>query len=114
MEHYEVVLSRFAENDLKEIIAYFYEINPEYSKELFQKIKSKIMDLKIFPSRGKIVPELDKQGIIKYRQILEGNYRIIYVIKNTFVQILVIIDSRRNLEEILLNKLTEIAESEET
>jgi toxin ParE1/3/4 len=114
MQHYEIVLSRFAENDLKEIVAYFYEINPEYTKELYQKIKSKVMELKVFPSRGKIVPELEKQGIIKYRQILEGNYRIIYVIKNNSVQILVIIDSRRNLEEILFNKLTGIAESEET
>ncbi len=113
MQHFEVILSRFAENDLKEIIAYFFEINPEYTRDLYNKIKQKILELKVFPSRGKIVPELEKQGIIKYRQILVGNYRIIYTIKNNSVNILIIIDSRRNLEEILLNKLTGIAESEE-
>jgi len=114
MQRFDVLISRFAENDLKEIVAYFYEINPEYTKELFNKIKNKILELKIFPTRGKIVPELEKQGIIKYRQILEGNYRIIYSIKNNHVNVLVIIDSRRNLEEVLLIKLTEISESEET
>ena len=114
MQRFDVVLSRFAENDLKEIIAYFSDINPEYTRELYNKIKTKILELKTFPNRGKIVPELEKQGIIKYRQILEGNYRIIYSIKNSNVNILIIIDSRRNLEEILLIKLTEISESEET
>lgn len=114
MQRFDVVISRFAENDLKEIITYFYEINPEYAKELYNRIKTKILELKIFPTRGKIVPELEKQGIIKYRQILEGNYRIIYSIKSNNVNILVIIDSRRNLEEVLLVKLTEISESEET
>jgi plasmid stabilization system protein ParE len=113
MKNFEVVFSRFAEGDLEEIIRCFYEINPEFTKELFKKIKSKIMELNIFPFKGRIVPELEKQGIIKYRQVLEGNYRIIYTIKNDRVIVLVIMDSRRNLEDILLNKLTEIAESGE-
>lgn len=112
MQQYDVIFSRFAESDLKEIIAYFYEINPEYTKELYKKIKNKILELEIFPARGKIVPELEKQGIIKYRQIIEGNYRIIYTIKNNQVNVLIIIDSRRNLDEILLVKLTEITEAE--
>lgn len=113
MRQYDVILSRFAENDLKEIIAYFYEINPECTMELYKKIKLKILELKTFSFRGKIVPELEKQGIIKYRQIIEGNYRIIYSIKNDNVHVLIIINSRRNLEEILLLKLTELTESEE-
>jgi len=112
MKKYDVIFSRFAENDLKEIIAHFYDINPEYTKELYQKIKTKILELQLFPARGKIVPELEKQGIIQYRQIPEGNYRIIYTIKNNQVIVLIIIDSRRNLDEILLAKLTEISQRE--
>jgi toxin ParE1/3/4 len=110
MQKYEIIISRFAENDLKEIVNYFLEINPEYAKTLFLKIKSKILELKEFPERGKIVPELEQQGIIKYRQILEGNYRIIYSIKKLEVNILVIVDSRRELEKVLMIKLTEISE----
>jgi len=110
MQKYGIIFSRFAENDLKEIKNYFLEINPEYAKGLFLKIKCKILELKDFPEKGKIVPELEQQGIIKYRQILEGNYRIIYSIKKFEVNILIIVDSRRELEKILMLKLTEISE----
>ncbi len=111
MKGYTVLLSRFAENDLLDLIGYFRDINPEFGRRLYDKIKAKILDLRAFPSRGKIVPELERQGIIKYRQVLEGNYRIIYSLKNDIVQVLIIIDSRRNLEEILLAKLTELTET---
>jgi len=110
MQKYEIIISRFAENDLNEIVNYFLEINPEYAKALFQKIKSKIFELKEFPERGKIVPELEQQGIIKYHQILEGNYRIIYSIKKLEINVLVVVDSRRELEKVLMTKLTEISE----
>jgi hypothetical protein len=35
---------------------------------------------------------------------LEGNYRIIYSLRENSVYVLAIIDSRRNLDEILLKK----------
>jgi len=110
MQKYELIISDFAEIDLKEIITFFYDKNIPYSIELYNKIKIRIAELEIFPERGKVVPELEKQGITKYRQIIEGNYRIIYSIKNTQVNILMIVDSRRNLEELLFMKLLKISE----
>ncbi len=110
MQKYKIIISCFAENDLKEIINYFIEVNPEYAIDLLLKIKSKIFALREFPERGKVVPELEQQGIIKYRQILEGNYRIIYSVKKLEVNVLVVVDSRRELEKILMTKLTEISE----
>jgi toxin ParE1/3/4 len=82
MQKYELIVSDFAEMDLKEIITFFFEKNIQYSIELYKKIKICIDELEVFPERGKVVPELEKQGINKYRQIIEGNYRIIYSIKN--------------------------------
>jgi len=67
-------------------------------------------ELKRFPERGKIVPELEQQGIIKYRQIVEGNYRIIFTVRKNEVNILIIVDSRRDLEKVLMIKLSEISE----
>ena len=112
MQKYEVYISGFAENDLKEIVVYYYEKNQKFALNLYAKIKTKIFSLESFPEKGKIVPELEKQGIIKFRQITEGNFRIIYSIKENNIYIHIIIDSRRNLEEILLLKLTEISEIE--
>jgi plasmid stabilization system protein ParE len=105
MVKYEVIISRFAEDDLQELIMYFYDINIEYAKNIYNKLKEKINDLKIFPKKGKIVPELEKQGIIKYRQVIVDYYRIIYSVTDNKINILMIVDSRRNLEELLMKKL---------
>lgn len=110
MQAYELIVSRFAEMDLKEIITYFYEKNSQFAIELYKKIKNRIDELVVFPERGRVVPELEKQGITKYRQIIEGNYRIIYSIKSTRITILMIVDSRRNLEELLFKKLLRFSE----
>ena len=110
MENYKIIISSFAENDLKEIVNYFIDVNQEYAKNLLINIKSKVFELREFPERGKVVPELEQQGIIKYRQILEGNYRIIYSVKKFEVNVLIVVDSRRELEKILMTKLTEISE----
>lgn len=112
MEQYEVYLTSFAETDINEIFTYYNEDNHEFALKLLGKLKTRVFSLKTFPLKGKIIPELEKQGIIKYRQILEGNFRILYSIKDKNVYIHSIIDARRNLEEILLLKLTEISEKE--
>jgi plasmid stabilization system protein ParE len=57
------------------------------------------------PARGRIIPELAQQNILEYRELIEGNYRIIYVIQDSLVVIHAILDSRRNLEELLMKKL---------
>ena len=110
MQKYEIIVSDYAEKDLKDIIIFFYNKNLNYSIELYKKIKMSIAELEIFPERGRIVPELEKQGINKYRQIIEGNYRIIYSIKKVQINILMIVDSRRNLEDVLFKKLLKISE----
>ncbi len=102
---YKTIISRYAEDDLIEIIDYYFPINPEFSQKLLIAIENKIHDLKTFPTQGRIVPDLEKQNIIDYRELIEGNYRIIYSIEEEIVFIHTIIDSRRNLDEILLKKL---------
>lgn len=108
MKKHNVIFSGFAENDLHEIIKYNLDINPKYAKDLYKKIKTKINELEHFPLKGKMVPELEKQGIILYRQPVEGNYRIIYRVNDTTVEILIIVDTRRDLENVLIMKLSEL------
>lgn len=67
--------------------------------------EEKIDTLKTFPEQGRIVPELEKQNIVDYRELIEGNYRIIYAIQGDTVIIHTIIDSRRNLEDLIIKKL---------
>jgi len=59
----------------------------------------------MFPARHRIVPELEKYGYFIYREIIVGYWRIIYKIENNYVYIMLVIDGRRNLEDLLLKKI---------
>ena len=58
------------------------------------------------PERGRIVPELREQGITVYRELVEPPWRILYRIESDRVWVLAVIDGRRNVEDILLKRLT--------
>jgi len=55
--------------------------------------------------RGRIVPELLKEGIAIYRELIAQPWRIIYKIENDTVYIMAIFDSRQSVEELLLQKI---------
>ena len=102
---YTPVFSRYAEDDVKEIIEYYLYKNPDYAGKLLAALEGEVQKLKELPERGRVVPELEKQNIVEYRELIEGNYRIIYSIQETAVIIHTILDGRRDIEEILINKL---------
>ena len=58
-----------------------------------------------FPEKGRIVPELRDHNIVSYKELIEEPYRIIYKILSEEVLVVSVIDGRRNVEEILINKL---------
>lgn len=60
--------------------------------------KKECDDLYYFPRRKRVVPELQQISISKYREI-------IYRIDNIKVYILLVVDSSRNLEDILFQRL---------
>ena len=105
MKKYSVIFSKAAEIDLEEIINYYFARNKAFSIELYKKIKSRVVELSDTPERGRQVPELEQQGIEKYRELIEGNYRIVYSISDLRVAVHSIVDSRRNLEEVLVKKI---------
>jgi plasmid stabilization system protein ParE len=104
-KHYKTIISRYAEDDLVEIIEYYNIKNEVYSQKLLRTLEKRVEELKEYPEKGRIVPELKKQNILDYRELIEGNYRIIYAIEDAKVTIHTIIDSRRNIEELLIKKL---------
>jgi toxin ParE1/3/4 len=99
------IFTKFAEEDLVEILDYYVDRNPDYIPKLVKRIENRIEELRNFPSKGRVVPELEKKSITDYRELIEGYYRIIYHIKDNNVFVLSIIDGRRNLEELIITKL---------
>ena len=105
-QKYDVVWSNIAENDLKNIVEYISNDSPPNALKIFKRIKQKASSLFTFPERGRIVPELRDQGILQYRELVISPWRILYRVSEKSVLVLSVLDSRRNIEDILLKRLT--------
>jgi len=104
-QKYRVLWAEAAEKDLTKIIDYIAIENPADASKILQKIKQQASSLYKFPERGRIVPELHEQGIHFYRELVIPPWRMIYRISDTNVYVLCVFDSRRNVEDILMNRL---------
>jgi len=102
---YDVIWSETSERDLTEIVEYIAADSPSNAFEIFKEIKEKASRLYTFPERGRIVPELKDQGIVLYRELVVPPWRIIYRLSKKTVYILSVLDSRQNIEDILLKRL---------
>ena len=102
---YKVIWTDTAENDLKAIIEFISIDSPRNALNILKKIKQKASNLYSLPERGRIVPELQSQGILQYREIIIPPWRLMYRITEREIYVLTVIDSRRNVEDILLARL---------
>ena len=102
---HQVIWASVAENDLKEIIDYISLDSPQNALKTLQKIKNKASSLYTLPEKGRIVTELQDQGISHYRELVVPPWRLIYRISERKIYILSVIDSRQNVEDILLKRL---------
>ena len=99
------LVSQIAKEDLNEIIAYYESLNKSYVETVITQFEDNILSLSHFPESGRFIPELYRQGIERYGEIIQGLYRIVYEIREKDVVIHTIIDSRRNFDEVLIAKL---------
>ena len=99
-----VVWAETAEKDLTKIIEHIAQDSPATALDILQKIKSSVSKLYEHPERCRIVPELYAQGITQYREMIIKPWRIMFRISNSDVYVLSVLDSRQNIEDILLNR----------
>lgn len=100
--------SETSENDLKSIINYIAKDSPSRAYDAFKAIKKRALSLNRYPDRGGIVPELQGQGVTQYRELIVAPWRIIYRISEEAVYVLAVMDSRQNVEDILLKRLLQL------
>ena len=105
MKKFEVLWTKSAEYDLELIIQYLKLDSVSIAKEIFIDIKKECEKLYYFSQRKRVVPELQQIGIFKYREIIYKRWRVIFKIENEKVYILLVVDSSRNLEDILFQRL---------
>ncbi|GAB4399495.1 MAG: hypothetical protein OHK0048_13020 [Rhodoferax sp.] len=101
-----VVLLAGAEQDLKDLRAYIVK---NFSRQTWQAsyehIKASIRNLATFPYLGKIPDELEALQLTQYRQILAGQNRVIYEVRQNTVLVHVIMDTRRDMASFLMARL---------
>jgi toxin ParE1/3/4 len=93
-----------ASKDLENIIDHISQDNVDAAITIFKKLKSKCNTLDQFPDRGRIVPELKAYGILSYRELIISPWRVIYRTSDQKVYVLAVIDSRRSIEDILIER----------
>jgi toxin ParE1/3/4 len=72
---------------------------------LLRNIEEKINGLADLANRGHIPPELEHVGVYEYREIHFKPYRIIYQILESDVYVHCVLDSRRDLDDLLRERL---------
>lgn len=102
---YKILWAGVAEHDLRDIIEYIAIDSQANALKTLQKIKKMASVLYTLPERGRVVPELQDQGIQIYRELIAAPWRIIYRISDKNVYVLSVLDARRNVEDILLRRL---------
>ncbi|HDL85452.1 MAG TPA: type II toxin-antitoxin system RelE/ParE family toxin [Candidatus Acetothermia bacterium] len=105
-DKYEVIWAATAVDDLTDIVAHVANNSPADALRILKKIKEASSQLYHLPERGRIVPELQDQGIMQYRELIVTPWRVMYRIAGKNVFVLSVLDSRRNVEDILLDRLT--------
>jgi len=104
MKTFGVEWAQPASKDLENIIDYISQDNVDTAITIFEKIKSKCNTLNQFPDRGRIVPELKAYGILSYRELIISPWQVIYRTSDQKVYVLAVIDSRRSVDDILIER----------
>ncbi len=88
---------------LEEFVDFIASDNPKAASRWAKKILNLVEKLEKFPTLGRKVPEINRYEI---RELIEGEYRIIYRLETNLISILTIYHSKQILkkQEILREK----------
>jgi toxin ParE1/3/4 len=101
-----VLLTNDAARDLDELYDYIAEHDaPEKAEHVLEQIEKAFSRLSEFPDQGACPRELLAVGIREYREIFFKPYRIIYRVIDKNVYVLLIADSRRDMQSLLQRRL---------
>lgn len=92
-----VIWTELALEDLKSVHDYITKDSALYANRFIYKLVSRVRQLEAFPKSGRIVPEFGSENI---RELIEGNYRIVYKVDSEYVFVTRIQHSGMLLREI--------------
>jgi plasmid stabilization system protein ParE len=104
-KNFKVLWTFAASQDLESIVVFVARDSPQAARRVMRNLRKGAETLKTFPERGRLVPELVDIGLHLYRELLATPWRIVYRISNNTVYVMMVIDGRRNAEDLLLERL---------
>lgn len=87
--------TRQSRDDLRGIRDFVSRNAPATASAFVRRLRESVSRLKEFPESGQVVPELGREDI---REILRGNYRVIYRVRLDRIDILAVYHSARLLD----------------
>ena len=105
MADFEVLWTDEARLDLRRIAAFIAEESPALARAVVDKVEHRCHALVAFPERGRVVPELRALDVLVYRELVEGPWRIVYRYEAGRVYVTAVLDARRDLSSLLLERL---------
>lgn len=95
----------FACDDLTSLLMWIAnERGPDAAQKVDRRIERAISSLEQIPDRGRMVPELRARGYPDHREIVVRLYRIVYEAVGREVRLIAILDGRRHVETMLLER----------
>lgn len=94
----KVIWTEFSVEDLRSIHAYISQDSKVYADRFIEKIISRVEQLETYPQSGRVVPEFHNDTL---RELIEGNYRIIYKINSDAIAIVRVHHSARQIKGLL-------------
>ena len=81
--------------DLESIQEYIDNDSPQYANLMIDRLLAAVDHLLEFPESGRIVPEFYRSEL---REVLYRNYRIVYRLSETKIEVLTVFHGSRNLD----------------
>ena len=104
---YDVLWTQAAQSDFRHIVEFIAGRSAGTAESIRDLLFDATTTLERQPSRGRVVPELHELGFDGWRELLVSPYRIMYRIEKRRVTITIVVDARRDLKQLLLERLIE-------
>lgn len=105
---FRIEWARTAKLDLEAVVDFIAQNSPQNALRVLHKIRGKAETLKHHPLRTRPLPELLHIPGLSYRELVLKPWRLIYQVRDNLVVILAFLDGRRDLEDVLYERLTRV------
>ena len=100
-----IVWATPAVRDQGDILEYLLRDSPAAAARFLDQVDKAVSRLTPHPRQGRVVPELERHQVLRYREVVLSPWRLIYRVEPDRVYVLAVIDGRRNVADILLRRL---------